>query len=82
MDIIVRNESQLAASLKRFRKKADLTQTELGRAAQLRQATISELEAGKGATLETLFTVLAVLNLELVVRPRRAVDDAALADLF
>ncbi|WP_165191563.1 helix-turn-helix domain-containing protein [Caulobacter soli] len=82
MNLIARNEAQLAASLRRFRKKAGLTQADVGRAVQMRQATISELEAGSGAKLETLFAVLSALNLELVVRPRDAGDKIAIEDLF
>ena len=82
MDSIARNEAQLAATLRRFRKKANLTQGGLGEATQMRQATISELESGSGGRLETLFAVLAALNLELVVRPRDAGDKIALEDLF
>ncbi len=82
MDLIARNEAQLAATLRRFRKKANLTQGGLGDATQMRQATISELESGSGGRLETLFAVLAALNLELVVRPRDANEKIALEDLF
>lgn len=70
MDQVIRDEKQLAAELRRQRKRADLTQTELAISAQKRQATISNLENGEGGTLETLFSVLRALELELVVRPR------------
>ena len=82
MDLIARNEAQLAAALRRYRKKASLTQGALGEATQMRQATISELESGSGGRLDTLFSVLAALNLELVVRPRGAGEQIALEDLF
>lgn len=82
MDLIARNEAQLAATLRRFRKKVGLTQGALGEATQMRQATISELESGSGGRLETLFSVLAALDLELVVRPRDASGEIALEDLF
>ena len=70
MDQVIRDEKQLAAELRRQRRRADLTQTELAISAQKRQATISNLENGEGGTLETLFSVLRALELELVVRPR------------
>ncbi|GGL36059.1 helix-turn-helix domain-containing protein [Caulobacter rhizosphaerae] len=82
MDLIARNEAQLAASLRRYRKKAGLTQGALGEVAQLRQSTISELENGSGAKLETVFAILSALNLELVVRPRNVGGEPALEDLF
>lgn len=70
MDLIARSENQLAAALRRHRKTASLTQADVAGLINKRQATISGLEAGNGGTLETLFAVLAALNLELVVRPR------------
>ncbi len=70
MDQVVRDERQLAAALRRQRKRADLTQSDLAMSAQKRQATISNLENGSGGTLDTLFSVLRALELELVVRPR------------
>ena len=70
MDQVVRDERQLAAALRRQRKRADLTQSDLAMSAQKRQATISNLENGLGGTLDTLFSVLRALELELVVRPR------------
>lgn len=82
MEPIARTEGQLAAALRRYRKHADLTQSDLADAIQKRQATISNLEAGAGGSLNTLFAVLGALNLELVIRPRRASSAADLEDLF
>lgn len=79
---VIRDEKQLAAELRRQRKRADLTQTELAISAQKRQATISNLENGGGGTLETLFSVLRALELELVVRPRSRDRVSNQADLF
>lgn len=82
MDQPARTQSQLGAVLRRARRGAGLTQGDLGERISKRQATISNLEsAGSGATLETLFAVLAALELELVVRPRRKVDPSDIADL-
>ena len=82
MDQPARSLSQLGASLRRARKAAGLTQGELGERINRRQATVSNLEsAGSGATLNTLFAVLAALELELVVRPRTKVDPSDIADL-
>jgi HTH-type transcriptional regulator/antitoxin HipB len=82
MDPIARTEHQLAAALRRYRKQAELTQTDIAAATQKRQATISSLEAGAGGNLDTLFAVLTALNLELVVRPRRAASVHDLEDIF
>lgn len=82
MDQPARTQSQLGASIRRARKTAGLTQGELGERINKRQATISNLESAEGgATLETLFAVLAALELELVVRPRTKVDPSDIADL-
>ena len=81
MDPLARNEAQLAAALRRFRRKAQLTQRDLAERTGKRQATISNLEGGS-ATLDTLFAVIKALELELVVRPRRKDRDLDLGDLF
>lgn len=83
MEHASRNEKQLGAVIRRCRKKADLTQAQLGTIIGKRQATISELESGeRGTNLETLFSILNALELEMVVRPRRRGDVRDLGDLF
>lgn len=83
MEQATRNQAQLGASLRRTRKAANLTQAQLGDLIQKRQATISNLESAEGgATLETLFSVLTALDLELVVRPRRKSTARAIEDAF
>jgi HTH-type transcriptional regulator/antitoxin HipB len=54
----------------------------LGELINKRQATISNLEAGEGATLETLLAVLSALDLELLVRPRTKGRASDLGDIF
>jgi HTH-type transcriptional regulator/antitoxin HipB len=71
MDQIARTPKQIGAALKRERSRRSLTQKDLGAKIKLRQATISNLEAGKSATrLQTFLDALAALNLEIVIRPR------------
>jgi HTH-type transcriptional regulator / antitoxin HipB len=73
----VRNAKQTGALIRRLRRSAGLTQKELGSSAALRQATISALERGQsGVNLQTLFDVLQALQMELVVRPRKAAVDS------
>jgi len=80
---IVRNERQLGAVLQRNRRRAGLSQSALGDRINMRQATISRIEAGEPAVqLSTLMTVLAALDLELVVRPRSQGSAADIEDLF
>lgn len=81
MEPVVRNEKQLGAALRRFRKATSRTQSDLAGDTGKRQATISTLEGGAG-TLETLFSVLSVLELEIIVRPRKRSKFPALGDLF
>jgi len=83
MDLIARTPQQLGAVIRRRRKQTGLSQQDLGSKIQLRQATISKLEAGEPATrLQTLLDALAALELELVVRPRTKGSTASLEDIF
>ena len=77
-----RTAPQLGAELRRYRKQRHLTQSDLSRRIDKRQATISGLESVGSATLETLFAVLAALDLELVLRPRTRTERARLGEIF
>lgn len=80
---IARSPQQLGALLRRYRKKAGMTQTTVASRTQLRQATISALESGEAGTqLKTLTDVLAALDLELVVQPRRKSQPSDIEDLL
>lgn len=71
MDQIVRTPHQMGAALRRIRRQRGLSQGELAARAHLRQATISEVEAGKGSTrLDTIISIMVALDLEMVVRLR------------
>jgi HTH-type transcriptional regulator / antitoxin HipB len=76
---IARTPAHIGAALRRQRKLQSMTQTELGHATKLRQATISQLENGEGSVqLKTFTDVLAALNLELVIQERssaRSIED-------
>lgn len=79
---IARSPQQLGAILRRYRKKGSLTQTDVAAKTQLRQATISALESGEtGTQLKTLTDVLAALDLELIVQPRRKSLPSDIEDL-
>ncbi len=83
MEQSTRTQAQLGAFLRRTRKAANLTQAQLSELINKRQATISNLESAEsGATLETLFSVLTALDLELVVRPRRKSTTQSIEDAF
>ncbi len=67
-----RNAKQLIAALRRYRKLRHLTQNDLGRSAGVPQTTVSKVEVELiDPTLTTLFKLLAALELELEVRPRK-----------
>jgi HTH-type transcriptional regulator/antitoxin HipB len=66
----------LGKVLRSTRKQKKLTQTSVGKAVGITQATISEIEGGKpGTELNTLFRVLASLDLELIVQPKTHQDN-------
>jgi HTH-type transcriptional regulator/antitoxin HipB len=72
LEPIVRNSTQLGASLLRFRKWVSLTQKEVGERSGIKQSIVSQVESGiPGTRLGTLFKLLAALDLELVVRSRK-----------
>lgn len=71
MSQIARTPKQIGSALRRRRRRLGLTQATLGEKTKLRQATVSAVEAGEERMqLRTLCTVMAALDLELVVRPR------------
>jgi HTH-type transcriptional regulator/antitoxin HipB len=83
MDTIVRTPKQLGASIRRYRRRKDLTQSGLGEKMRARQATVSKLESGEPATqLRILMDALTALDLELVIRPRTKVSTEDIEALF
>jgi HTH-type transcriptional regulator/antitoxin HipB len=78
-----RTAKQIGAIIRRARRNAGLTQTELGKRISLRQATISKLEKGEPATqLSTLLDALTALRLELIIDKRGRASAKDLEDLF
>lgn len=70
---LARNAQQLGQAVRNRRRGLKLTQAELAEKVGSYQKTISQLEAGHGGVkLETVFNILAALNLEIVVQPRSA----------
>lgn len=72
-DQVIRMPAQLAQLLISLRRQQGLSQAALAqKAGGISQARLSALELNPGRfTLERLLLILAALNLELVVRPRR-----------
>ena len=83
MSDLARNPKQIGNLIRRARKQRGLSQTQLGERTGLRQATISLIETGNpAATLETILTVLSVLDLELRIAPRSKGTAADIEDIF
>lgn len=80
---IARTPNQIGAAVRRRRRALGMNQNEVSTKTQLRQATVSGLEAGEpGTQLRTLFNVLTALNLELVIRPRTKASTDKIEDMF
>lgn len=83
MDQIVRTPKQIGDAIRRRRRMLGVNQTDLGEKTNLRQATISVVEAGvPGTQLGTLCDVMAALDLEFVIRPRTKAAAAEIEDIF
>jgi HTH-type transcriptional regulator/antitoxin HipB len=82
MEQIVRTSKQLGAAIRRHRRSAGLSQTQLGAKTNLRQATISALERGEpGTELRTVIDLMTALGIEMVVRDRSQ-GTGKIEDLF
>lgn len=74
MDQIITSPKLLGSAIKRQRKAKKLTQKAAGNTFHLDQTTISSIEQGaSGTRLETLFRILAALELEMIIRPKKAI---------
>lgn len=74
MEQLVHSPKSLGSAIKRQRKTKKLSQTEAGSTFKIEQSTISSIEQGApGTRLETLFRLLAALDLEIVIRPKKTV---------
>ena len=83
MSGIARTTKQLGSLIKRTRKTTKLSQSELASKVGLRQATISNIESGSSSTrIDTILSILAVLDLELRVDPRTKSSHADIEALF
>ncbi len=71
MEELVVSPETLGRVIKRQRKNIGLTQHEAGKIFKLNQTTVSNIENGTpGTRLETLFRLLAALDLEIVIRAK------------
>ena len=82
MNQIVRLPSQLGALIKTERVRRNMTQQQLASLIGKQQKTISAIENGSAGTkLDTLISVIAMLDLDIQIIPRRQ-DGRDIADVF
>lgn len=83
MDQIARTTKDLGNALRQARKAQNLTQAELASRAGIWQRTVSNIEtSASGAKVDTIFGLLAALDLELHIVPRRKISPSDLEDIF
>jgi HTH-type transcriptional regulator / antitoxin HipB len=83
MNQTVRSAKQLGPLIKNERILRDLSQQELSDLTGMGQKTISHVENGKeGTKLETVFRLLAALDLELRLVPRSKGWNKPIGDIF
>lgn len=83
MDSPARTPRQFGNLVRRARKHRGWSQSELAERVGTRQATISLIETGNPATrFDTLLALLAALDLELQVAPRRKDSPTMIEELF
>lgn len=83
MNQSARTAKQIGAIVRRARRNAGLSQTDLADRIGLRQATISRLERAEDETkLGTLLDALTALGLEITIDRRRKTKAQDLEDLF
>jgi HTH-type transcriptional regulator/antitoxin HipB len=71
MEYLINTPAQLSVALKSRRKTRGLTQQQVAGSIGLLPKTISAFENGPDkSTLESLFKLLAALDLELIIRPK------------
>ncbi|TDN41505.1 helix-turn-helix domain-containing protein [Haemophilus haemolyticus] len=77
--MVITTAKMLSHVIREFRYQGDLSQTDVAKLAGTTQARISAFENEPERTkLETLFKILAGLELELIVQPRKKSSDTAL----
>lgn len=82
MNQMVRSPTQLGSLIHHARTQRGLSQQDLADLIGTYQKTISSIEKGSpGAKLETMFSLLAALDLDLELVPRRK-GGADLAEIF
>ena len=75
MNKIVRRNQDLGSVIRSARKQQNLRQVDVAQKASVRQALVSDIENGvTTAKLDTIIKVLAALDLDLSIIPRRTTE--------
>jgi len=83
MKDLIRTPKQLGNLIRTARKKAGLSQSQLGEMTGLRQETISLIENGNPATrIDSILSVVAMLELDLDLGPRKKSADFDYEDIL
>lgn len=83
MNQIARTPKDIGNVLRNVRKAKRLTQAELASRAGVWQRTVSNIEtSATGAKLDTVFELLAALDLEFRIVPRSKMKPGDLEDIF
>ncbi len=83
MDQIARTTKDVGNVIRNVRNARKLTQADLARRAGVWQRTISNIEtSASGAKLDTIFDLLAALDLEIHIVPRSKMKPGDLEDIF
>ncbi|WP_045392673.1 helix-turn-helix domain-containing protein [Falsirhodobacter sp. alg1] len=83
MDQIARSSKDMGQALRNARKAQQMTQADLATRSGIWQRTISTIETNAGgAKLDTIFDLLAALDMEIVVVPRSKSAPEDLQDIF
>jgi HTH-type transcriptional regulator/antitoxin HipB len=73
--------TNLGMILRAARKKKGLSQTEAGKSVGIDQPTMSKIERGESHTrIDTLFRLLAALDMEMIVRSREKTSSMSEGD--
>lgn len=71
MEQLVYSPESLGKAIQRQRKLKNLNQSEAGAPLVLEQSTVSSIERGvAGTRIDTIFRILAALDLEMVIRSK------------
>jgi len=83
MSVLARSTNDIGNAIRNARRKKKLTQTQLSASSGVWQDTISKIERGIGdPKMETVFALMAALDLELTVAERSQASPDTLEDIF